>query len=148
MSRSLLIAAFILSLPRFAAASHLLGCASIGPRNTPVGIATESAIIIWDEENKVQHFIRRASFRTAADHFGFLVPTPTRPELKEAEDAAFDVLSEITRPRVEQRKRPGGCGCAIGCGKASDRAAGYIRTGMFTSESLRKPFQVGLTVAV
>ena len=32
--------------------------------------------------------------------------------------------------------------------KASDRAAGYILTGMFTSESLRKPFQVGLTVAV
>jgi len=30
---------------------------------------------------------------------------------------------------------------------ASDRAAGYIRTGMFTSDSFRKPFHVGLTRA-
>lgn len=44
-----------------------------------VRIAEESAIIIWDEKTRTQHFIRRATFDTDAPDFGFLVPTPTEP---------------------------------------------------------------------
>jgi len=80
----------------FAAAS--LACAPAPRMGEAVDIAEESAIIIWDEAAKTQHFIRRASFRTEAKDFGFLVPTPSVPELKEADDSAFSLLERITEP--------------------------------------------------
>ena len=86
------------------------GCAMVQSRITPVrvDIADESAIIIWDEANKTEHFIRRANFKTAARDFGFLVPTPTRPELAEAKDQAFSFLEKLTaRPFL---RAPGGRG--------------------------------------
>ncbi len=73
------------------------GCAAVGRYR--VEIAEESAIIIWDAATKTQHFIRRASFKTKAKDFGFLVPTPTRPELAEAGDRAFTFLDRLTAPR-------------------------------------------------
>ena len=72
-----------------------------------VEVAEESAIIIWDAKKKMQHFIRRVSFKTDASDFGFLVPTPTRPELAEAEDAAFGVLERATAPVVRIVMLPG-----------------------------------------
>lgn len=115
------------SLPaRLLMASTPLGCASIGPRNEPVGIATESAIILWDEVSKTQHFIRRASFQTKADNFGFLVPTPSQPKLEEADDKAFDALYEVTKPKIENRKRPP-VGCACGSkGKGDATMTGKV----------------------
>lgn len=116
MSRILLPCLALLLATRPALAGFPFACGTIGLRGEPVAIATESAIIIWDEAAKVQHFIRRATFQTAAENFGFLVPTPSRPELKEADDSAFDLLYEVTKPKVVEQKRPTGCACAIGCG--------------------------------
>jgi hypothetical protein len=81
-------------------AAGCLACAPAPRMGDDVDIAEESAFIIWDEVAKNQHFIRRASFRTSAKDFGFLVPTPTVPELAEADDKAFDLLERITAPRV------------------------------------------------
>jgi hypothetical protein len=96
-------------------------CGVAYPHNQPVEIASESAIIIWDEATKTEHFIRRASFSTQAKDFGFLVPTPSEPTMHEADDDAFKELAEITKPRVEKRQRPpsGGGGCGFGCSKAA-----------------------------
>lgn len=71
-------------------------CASLG--NEPVRIAREAAIIVWDEQNHRQHFIRRASFETKSQNVGFLVPTPSIPELAEADDNAFAQMGEIMKP--------------------------------------------------
>jgi len=80
------------------------GCAIVRRRANPaIQVAGESAIIIWDASNKTQHFIRRASFQTEAGDFGFLVPTPTKPELAEAADEAFSFLTSVTAPRVIYR---------------------------------------------
>jgi len=76
------------------------GCAVAPPNNKPVEIADESAIIVWDSASGTEHFIRRATFKSAAQDFGFLVPTPTKPELAEADDAAFKELARITAPKV------------------------------------------------
>ena len=79
-----------------------------------VQIADESAIIIWDAATKTQTFIRRAAFTTAARDFGFLVPTPEKPELAEAGDEAFTALQGLTAPRIVTQTAPaagGGCGC-------------------------------------
>jgi hypothetical protein len=105
-------------------------CAVAHPHNEPVRIATESAIILWDETTKTEHFIRRASFNSEAKNFGFLVPTPAVPELVETSDDAFKELAEITKPRVEKQQRPAGTGgCSFACSKAAapgDKAAGGV----------------------
>ena len=85
------------------------GCAIVMPRGKvgapPIDMKmdTESALIVWDAANRTQHFIRKASFHTSAEHFGFLVPTPTRPELAEAPDAVFTKLAQITAPPPPKR---------------------------------------------
>jgi hypothetical protein len=68
-----------------------------------VRIAEESAIIIWDEKTRTQHFIRRATFDTEAPDFGFLVPTPTEPSLAEVDDSAFSNLEYLIRPEVIEK---------------------------------------------
>ena len=79
------------------------------PRGARVDIAEESAIIIWDAATKTEQFIRRASFKTDAKDFGFLVPTPSKPTLAEADDSAFHELERITAPpiRVQVPIEPG-----------------------------------------
>ena len=47
-----------------------------GRDDRPVAIVDESAIIVWDATQKVQHFIRWARFDSQADDFGFLVRHP------------------------------------------------------------------------
>ena len=65
-------------------------CAPAPMRGEYVEITNESALIIWDAESKTEHFIRRAAFQSTSTDFGFLVPTPTQPELAEADDSVFD----------------------------------------------------------
>src|SRR5262245_59070867 len=79
-------------------------CAPLSSKGTHVAVATESALIIWDEKTKKQHFIRRAAFDTKVPYFGFLVPTPTKPELAEASDELFTRLEEWTRPEMRTEK--------------------------------------------
>jgi hypothetical protein len=114
--------ALYLALPSLAALLLLIpapradGCAVAPREGETVQIADESAIIIWDAASKTEHFIRRATFSTAARDFGFLVPTPTKPELAEAGDGPFSALADLTAPRVIVQSVPrqsgGGCGCS------------------------------------
>jgi hypothetical protein len=48
-----------LAAPRPAAA-----CATAPPQGTFAQIAEESAIVIWDDKSRTEHFIRRAAFHT------------------------------------------------------------------------------------
>ncbi len=91
------------SLALLAAARPCEACAPAPSLGERVQIADESAIIAWDEAAKREHFIRRASFRAAGRDFGFLVPTPTQPELGEVDDAVFARLEEATKPEVVER---------------------------------------------
>jgi hypothetical protein len=61
-----------------------------------IEIANESAVIIWDAEIKTEHFIRRTSCRAQAGNFGFVVPTPTKPELADADDYVFTYRKQMT----------------------------------------------------
>ncbi|MEX0717406.1 MAG: DUF2330 domain-containing protein [Planctomycetaceae bacterium] len=90
-------------------------CCPAPPSGKAVVNADQTVIIIWDAAKKTQHFIRQASFRGEADDFGFIVPTPSQPELEEAGDDAFPYLLTLTEPEVIERHRPRG-GCSIGCG--------------------------------
>jgi hypothetical protein len=109
-----LVTALLLPTLALYLAASLLACAVAPSSNVVVEIADESAIIIWDKHARTEHFIRRASFRTDARDFGFLVPTPTKPDLEKADDEAFTELSRITAPVVVTRPRPSNVGCACG----------------------------------
>jgi len=98
-------------------------CAPAPPPNKRVDIADESAIIVWDADTKTEHFIRRASFKSDAADFGFLVPTPTKPDLAEADDAAFENLAKFTAPEIVEKTRPAASGCDVPIGCSSDKKA-------------------------
>jgi hypothetical protein len=90
---SLLAALAALAAPRPAAA-----CATAPPPGTFAQIAEESAIVVWDDKTRTEHFIRRAAFRASGPDFGFLVPTPTKPELAEVPNEAFTALEAAIDP--------------------------------------------------
>lgn len=83
-------------------------CAPAPAPGQSVDIAEESALIVWDEANKTEHFLRQARFQSTSPDFGFLVPTPSVPTLSESNAAVFDSLAAITAPKVEMRivKKP------------------------------------------
>ena len=97
-----------------------LGCCAVASAERQVVNADQSVIILWDQERKTQHFIRRANFKTDATDIGFLVPSPSRPQLEEAGDAAFGMLDRITAPSVI-----GGGGFPLGCAAAAPSAPLY-----------------------
>src|SRR5262245_5903949 len=70
--------------------------------NVPVVNADQTVLMIWDEATKTQHFIRQASFKSDADDFGFLIPTPAQPDLQESGSEAFKTLARITAPEVQR----------------------------------------------
>jgi hypothetical protein len=87
-------AAVLLSAPRAQA------CAPAPRQGDVVRIADEEALIVWDEQKKVEHFVRRASFVSSGEAFGFLVPSPAKPELGEVAAAVFDDLSSRLTPPI------------------------------------------------
>lgn len=83
-------------------------CAPVPRPGQFIRIAEESAIIVWDEKTRTQHFIRQATFDTDAPDFGFLVPTPTEPALAEVDNTAFANLEYLIRPKeIEKTKFTG-----------------------------------------
>jgi hypothetical protein len=64
-------------------------CCPAPPSGKAVVNADQTVLIIWDAATKTEHFIRQASFKSEADDFGFLVPSPTQPELDESGNEAF-----------------------------------------------------------
>jgi hypothetical protein len=98
-------------------------CCPTPPQGKPIVNADQSVIVIWDAENKTQHFIRKASFKGEADDFGFLIPSPTKPELAEAGNEAFPMLEKLTEPPA---RRPVG-GMPFGCGVTRGTSLGETR---------------------
>jgi hypothetical protein len=92
------------------------GCCPAPPMGKPVVNADQTVIIIWDAAAKMQHFIRQASFKSDADDFGFIVPSPSNPELDESGNDAFPFLQKLTEPEIKLVKREAsgpGCGCGL-----------------------------------
>jgi hypothetical protein len=102
-------------------------CAVAPPIGEQVRIAEEEALIVWDPATKTEHFIRRAAFQSTTRKFGFLVPTPTTPQLSEVPDSIFSSLAyEIRRPVVFEREKHYRAGAVLleGClAKGSKEAA-------------------------
>jgi hypothetical protein len=88
--------------------------------------ADQTVILLWDPATKTEHFIRQASFKSDAADFGFLVPTPSQPELNESGNDAFPYLQKLTEPEVKKVPRPSGgmsCGCYSAAPKGVSQGA-------------------------
>jgi hypothetical protein len=68
-------------------------------------MGSERAVIVWDGKRRLQHFIRSAEFVTDAKDVGFLVPTPTVPQLAAASPTVFESLRSVVNERMA--KEPG-----------------------------------------
>jgi hypothetical protein len=91
-------------------------CCPAPPSGKPVVNADQTVILIWDAATKTEHFIRQASFRSEADDFGFVVPSPSQPELEESGNDAFPYLRQLTEPEKKKVPRPSegiSCGCGV-----------------------------------
>lgn len=67
----------------------------------------EEALIVWEPDAQREHFVRTARFAGVSGSFAFLVPTPGRPELAEADDGVFARLARFyLRPPPVLRSRP------------------------------------------
>ena len=95
-------------------------CCPAPPSGKPVVNADQTVIIIWDAASKTQHFIRQASFKSEAEDFGFLVPTPTQPELSESGNETFPFLLKLTEPETRKVPRPSAIACS--CSKVATEA--------------------------
>jgi hypothetical protein len=98
-------------------------CATAPPRGKEVAIADEEAVIVWDADKHVEHFIRKAAFHSNAPSFGFLVPTPTKPTLGEVGDSVFDQLAWRVAPPVRTESRGFQPGCLLLSGATDSKSA-------------------------
>jgi Uncharacterized protein conserved in bacteria (DUF2330) len=92
--------------------SPMPACCPAPPFGKPVVNADQTVVILWDAAHRTQHFIRKASFQSEADDFGFIVPSPSQPELEESGNDAFPYLLHLTEPEVKTTFHPIGIGCS------------------------------------
>ena len=76
------------------AAAPAEACGFVGrswqnPREMP-SAAHEDVLIVYDERTQTEHFVRRVRFEQANESFGFIVPTPGEPSVREAPDAIWE----------------------------------------------------------
>ncbi len=80
-------------------------------------LAYEQALIVFDATKRREHFVREVVFRAAQEPFGFVVPTPTRPEVAAVKKSPFTAL-RTQFPFEERTKglRLGGMGGGMPAG--------------------------------
>lgn len=68
-----------------------------------VQLAQETAVIVWDPRNKVEHFVRRAVFEGNAKDFGFIYPSPSQPfRIEVADPQLFGLLESLKHRHAER----------------------------------------------
>jgi len=73
-------------------------------------IADQRILIAWDPQSKIEHFVREAAFKGTSENdsdFGFLVPSPTQPQIEESDASVFSLLDQKIQPRIEVKDRWG-----------------------------------------
>jgi hypothetical protein len=107
LSRSLI--AWLLACSIVFAPITAPACCPAWRRGEPVRIADQQILIVWDPATRIEHFIREAKFSAAPgarkDGFGFLVPSPTVPEIAAANGDVFAQLNDRIQPRVVEVTR-------------------------------------------
>jgi MYXO-CTERM domain-containing protein len=113
-------------LPCGAPPHHLAACCPAPMYGRMMINVDQSVVVVWDAARRTQHFIRQANFRGNSSDFGFVVPSPSTPELAEAGDGAFPYLVNLTAPDIiyKSKQPSGGIGCGCGAEKSALKAPG------------------------
>jgi hypothetical protein len=119
-------------------------CCPAPPSGKPVVNADQTVIIIWDPATKTEHFIRQASFKSEADSFGFLIPSPSQPDLDESDNGAFPYLQKLTEPEIQKQPRP----TAMACSCSSENAPPAARAGKAEVQVLQRKLVAGFNATV
>ncbi|MGC4003587.1 MAG: DUF2330 domain-containing protein [Pirellulales bacterium] len=103
-------------------------CCSVAREGAAVVNADQTVLMLWNPVTNTQHFIRQASFKSDVKDVGFLVPSPSKPELAESSNDAFIRLADVTKPEIIYKTRSAeGMGC--GCGdKKTAMSKGEVKT--------------------
>jgi hypothetical protein len=107
-------------------------CCPVSRMGKNYRIADQRVLIAWDPQTKIEHFVRQAAFDPALsaqpttdqtsiqrdesidrsesegvepDDFGFLVPSPSEPQIEEADPRVFDALETAIEPRIQIQDR-------------------------------------------
>lgn len=97
----------VTSLALIARQSPASACATATREGATIETATETALIVWDEAKKREHFIRGATFAGSAREAAFLVPTPSLPELAAVTRDPFEAITERAAPARETQSKWG-----------------------------------------
>jgi hypothetical protein len=81
------------AIPVVQACGGFFRAPQVPPEKRPT-LAREKVLLIHDAAKGRQHFIREVAFRKANDSFGFVVPTPTRPEVASIAQTPFTKLRQ------------------------------------------------------
>ena len=57
-------------------------------------LSVENVMLVWDRATETEDFVREARFAKADQKFGFVVPTPTRPEVFKVDGDPFKTLRD------------------------------------------------------
>lgn len=97
--------------PSAAACGGFFNVRTLAPEQRP-SLAREKVLIVHDAARGRQHFVREVAFRRADQRFGFVVPTPTLPEVATVAKNPFTRLRE----RFPFAVQPPGTGSGYGRG--------------------------------
>lgn len=128
---------------------HARACGMFVPSlkvKAPPRMEQERTLIVWDASTRRQQFVREVRFTNTGElPFGFIVTTPSRPEVNDVKSAPFDAL-ESSFPHTlldtpdDHIRAPGSKGGDEGFGRGAPAGAGppvqvleKKRVGDFTS---------------
>lgn len=94
---------------------------TVAPEKRP-SLSREKVLLIHDRARGRQHFVREVAFRRAAEPFGFVVPTPSRPDVASIKKQPFTALRE--QFPFARYKGGGGIGRGSGGGPPGSAPAG------------------------
>jgi hypothetical protein len=103
-------------------------CCMVAMPNARVEFTGQSNIIVWDDRNHLEHFIRSAKFSSSAKEYDLVAPTPSVPEVSVAKQAAFAYLRQLTMPAPPQGGNLRSAGAAGGGGFGSGSVQVYQET--------------------
>ena len=91
----------------------------------PPRMEQERTLIVWDASTQRQHFVREVRFTNAGElPFGFIVTTPTRPEVNDVKSAPFDALeARFPHTLLDTPDASLGAPGGKGSGEGADRGA-------------------------
>ncbi|MCA9638466.1 MAG: DUF2330 domain-containing protein [Myxococcales bacterium] len=139
--RAIALLACLLALPLAAPRAEACGLfyyqRALSPERRP-SLAREKVLLIHDAARGRQHFVREVSFRRADQRLGFVVPTPTRPEVAAVQRTPFTKLRDRL-PFAAVGHGSIGVGNAYGSGAGGGGSSGGVevlateKVGSFTA---------------